>query len=126
MERASPKRVVKLMNRTSRGPPGKGLWAYAYDVALPDKEDRLQTIQDLLDQEHVEAKEGARTWAGRVVVEPQVTRILVVSDSPAQDRAVNRRIEAELDLLEATFEMTVPLAVADDVGSNPTNGRVPT
>ena len=113
------------MPRMKRGPPRKGLWAYAYHVTLPDTENHLPKIQDLLEQEHTEATEGARTWGGRVEVEPQVTRILVVSDSPAQDRAVNRRIEAELALLKATFEMTVPLAVVDDAASPPTNGRLP-
>ena len=113
------------MTKKSRGPPGKGLWAYAYDVAFPDKDDGLQQIQDLLDQEHSEARDGARTWAGRVVVEPQVTRILVVSDTPAQDRDVNRRIEAELKLLEATFETTIPLAVEDAAVSRAMNGGPP-
>lgn len=110
------------MTKKSRGPPGRGLWAYAYDVALPDREDRLQNIQYLLDQEHTEARAGAWTWAGRVVMEPPVTRILVISDSPAQDRDVNRRIEAELRRLEATFEVTAPLAVAGDGGPHPMNG----
>jgi hypothetical protein len=113
------------MARKSRGPPRKGLWAYAYDITLPDTEDHLQAIQDLLDQEHTEARDGARTWAGRVVIEPQVTRILVVSDSPAQDHGVNRRLEAELMLMEAKFEITVPMAVADDVAPRPMNGRPP-
>jgi hypothetical protein len=117
---------VNLMMEKGGGRPGKGLWAYAYDVALPDREDRLQRIQDFLDQEHQEARDGARTWGGRVVVEPQVTRILVVSDSTAQDRDVNRRIEAELKRLDAIFDVTAPLAVAGDLTPRPMNGRPPT
>lgn len=111
------------MTRKSRGPPHEGLWAYAYDVALPEKDHRLQRIQDLLDQVHSEARDGVRIWAGRVVVEPRVTRILVVSDSPEQTGAANLRIEAELRRLGATFEVTVPLAVVDDPFAGPTNGR---
>ena len=99
------------MAKKTRGPPPKGLWAYAYDITLPDSEERLRTIQDLLDLEHLEARNGARTWGGQVVLEPQVTRILVVSDSPAQDRDVNGRLEAELKKLKAIFAISVPLAV---------------
>ena len=113
------------MAKKNRAPPRKGLWAYAYDITLPDKEGHLQAIQNLLDDEHTEARDGARTWAGRVVVEPQVTRILVVSDSPAQNHDVNRRLEVELKLLEATFEVTVPLAVEEAVVSRVMNGGPP-
>ena len=113
------------MVNKNRAPPKKGLWAYAYDITLPDKEDHLQAIQHLLDEERTEASEGARTWAARVVIDPQVTRILVVSDTPAQDRDVNRRIEAELKLLEATFETTIPLAVEDAAVSRAMNGGPP-
>lgn len=90
---------------------------------MPDTENQLQKVQDVLDQEHAEAIDGARTWGGRMVVEPQVARILVVADSPAQDRAVNRRIETELTLLKAKFELTSPLALAADGVPRPTNGR---
>ena len=113
------------MTRRRSGSAGKSLWAYAYDIALPDRDTRLLKIQDLLDREGSEAREGSRTWAGRVVVEPQVTRILVVSDSPTRNRDVNRRIEAELKRLGATFGVTVPLAVSEDSASGPTNGRHP-
>ena len=110
------------MTTKSREPPEKGLWAYAYDIVLPNTEAQLRTIQDLLDQEHTQATAGTRTWAGRVVIEPQVTRILVVSDSPEQDHEVNRRLAAALHQLEATFQMTIPLAVVDDRGLHLLNG----
>jgi hypothetical protein len=99
------------MIRKSRGPPKNGLWAYSYDITLPESEDRLRSIQELLEQEHSEARAGARTWAAQVVVEPPVTRILVVSDSPAQDRAVNRSLAAALTALSAKFTVTAPMAV---------------
>lgn len=109
------------MTNQSRGPPQKGLWAYAYDLALPEKDERLRRIQDLLDVVHSEARDGVRVWSGRLLVEPRVTRILIVSDSPAQYGAANLRIEAELRRLGATFEVTVPLAVVDDGDAGPTN-----
>jgi len=112
------------MVKKGRGPPSKGLWAYAYDITLSD-EDKLPSIQRLLDEEHSDAREGARTWAGQVVVEPQVTRILVVSDSPARDRDVNRRLEAELRALSATFVVTEPMLVADDIVAQAKNGPRP-
>lgn len=113
------------MVKKSRGPAERGLWAYAYDVVLPDNDDRVRKIQALLDREHSEARDGARTWAGRVVVEPPVTRILVVADSPEQRLDVNRRIEAELKRMNATFEVTVPLAVVDEAASPPVDRRPP-
>jgi hypothetical protein len=100
------------MTGRSRDPPKGGLWAYAYDITLPESDDHFRAIQELLEREHTEANAGARKWAAQVVVEPPVARILVVSDSPAQDRAANRRIEAALTDLSATFIVTVPLAVS--------------
>lgn len=102
------------MIRTSRGPPQSGLWAYAYDISMPEPEERLLSIQELLDLEHSVAKAGARTWAARVVVERQVVRILVVSDSPDQNLEVNRSLEAVLDALKASFVVTDPMPVGDD------------
>ncbi len=116
------------MTTTSRGPPTKtkkNLWAYAYDITLPTAQTELETIQELLEEGHTEALAGARTWAGRVVVEPQVTRILVVSDSPEQNHKVNRRIEAALKLLKAAFRITLPMAVVDDVDVRLLNGDPP-
>ena len=92
----------------------KTIWAYAYQILPPQTAERLRTIQHLLDQEHTDAHREARTWGGRVVLEPQVTLILVVSDSPEQNREVNRRLEAELQALHARFSITTPMAVEDD------------
>ena len=94
--------------------PAKPVWAYAYQILPPQAEDRLHTIKTLLDKENADAQRAARTWAGRVVVEQQVTHILVVSDSPEQDHAVNRRLEAKLQELNAGFSMTVPIAVVGE------------
>ena len=102
-----------------RTPPAKPVWAYAYQILPPQAEDRLHTIKTLLDKENADAQRAARTWAGRVVVEQQVTHILVVSDSPEQNREVNRRLEAELKELQAGFSITAPMAVADDAAPSP-------
>src|SRR2546423_1613376 len=92
----------------------KAIWAYSYQIVPPQAENRLRAIRSILEREHADARSGARIWAGRVVFEQQVTQILVVSDSPAQDRNVNRRLEDELKVLKARFSMTVPMAVVID------------
>jgi hypothetical protein len=102
------------MGPTKHTPPAKPVWAYAYQILPPQAEDRLHMIKTLLDQENADAQRAARTWAGRVVVEQQVTHILVVSDSPEQNHDVNRRLEAQLKDLNAGFSLTVPIAVANE------------
>ncbi len=98
----------------ARRRPLKPLWAYAYEIVPPPAEDQLTAIRTLLEKEHSEARRAARTWTGKLVHGPQVTRILVVSDSADQDRDVNRRLEGQLKQLKAAFSLTVPMAVADD------------
>ena len=101
------------MQKTRRSLP-KTLWAYAYEIAPPPGEDELNAFRALLAKEHAEAQRMARTWTGKLVCEQQVTHILVVSDSPDQDREVNRRMEGRLKQLKAQFSLTVPMALADD------------
>jgi hypothetical protein len=102
------------MAQKKRSPASKAIWAYAYQIVPPQPEDRLRSIKTLLDHENTDARRGARTWAARVVLERQVTHILVVSDSPEQDREVNRRLEAALQELDAGFSITVPLPVTPE------------
>ena len=90
-------------------PPVKPIWAYAYQLSPPQPADRLRTIQPLLDGEHSEAQHDGRTWSGRVVLEERVTHILVVSDSPDQNHDGNRRLESELEQLNATFSISAPM-----------------
>jgi hypothetical protein len=87
------------------------LWAYAYQIVPPQPKRRLDTIQELLDHEHEAARAGARTWTGRLVLERQVTRILIVADSPDQERGVNRGLASELHRLQVTFSLTASLAI---------------
>jgi hypothetical protein len=96
-------------------PPGsKAVWAYAYEIVPPQPEERLRRILALLDREQAHARLGDRIWEARFVHGQQVTHILVVSDNPQQDLEVNRRLEAELQGLEAGFSITAPLEVADE------------
>jgi hypothetical protein len=91
--------------------PPRGLkpaWAYAYQIVPPQPEDRLRAVKALLDHEGAHAKVQQRTWAGRFVVEQQVTHILVVSDSPDQDLDVNQRLETALRGAEVGFALTAP------------------
>lgn len=97
-----------------RTPPAKTIWAYAYQILPPQPAARLHAIKALLDHAHTEAQRGERTWTGRVVVEEQLTHILIVSDSPEQNHDVNRRLEAKLQELNAGFSLTAPVAVTDD------------
>ena len=106
-------------------PASKTRWAYDYRIVPAQPEDRLRTIRALLDQEHSDARRRARTWEGRLVFEEQVTHILVVSDSPDQDRQVNRRLGLALNELEATFTLTAPMEVADDALLRPGIDRYP-
>ena len=92
----------------------KPSWAYAYQIVPPQPEDRLRAVEVLLDHERAQARLEGRTWEGRLVLEQQVTHILVVTDDPDQDMDVNRRLEAELRDAEAAFALTVPMAIADE------------
>ena len=97
----------------------KTLWAYAYELVPPQGEEQLNAIRTLLEKEHSEAQRAARTWTGKLVSEPQVTHILVVSDSPDQSREVNGRLEGRLKQLKAGYSVTVPMALTDDGAPSP-------
>ncbi|HWC73158.1 MAG TPA: hypothetical protein VG454_04405 [Gemmatimonadales bacterium] len=87
------------------------LWAYAYRVIPPPAAPGLNQLRRLLDNENAAAFEHARAWAAQLILEQRSTQILVVSDSPAQNRAVNRRVESELQRLRANYRLTDPIAI---------------
>jgi hypothetical protein len=87
------------------------LWAYAYRVVPPPPRDGLGQIRRLLDSENASAFQQARAWAAQLILEQQSTQILVVSDTPAQNRDVNHRLESELERLEAHYRVTDPVAI---------------
>ena len=77
----------------------------------PPPVEGLGELRRLLDQENATAFEHARAWAAQLILEQRSTQILVVSDSPAQNRAVNQRLEGELKRLDALYRVTDPVAV---------------
>lgn len=97
------------------------VWAYAYQITPPQPKRRLDTIQAVLDHEHEVAQQEARSWTGRLVLERRVTRILIVSDSPDQERAVDHRLVDEVQRLQATLVRTVPVEISADT----TDGTTP-
>ena len=92
------------------------LWAYAYRVVPPPPKDGLGQIRKLLDSENAFAFKQARAWAAQLILEQRSTQILVVSDSPVQNRAVNKRLETELQRLDAHYRVTDPIAIRDHAG----------
>ena len=80
------------MEPQKRGPPPREVWAYGYQISPALARGRLGGIENLVEEGHASAKLGARTWQGRLVVEEQITHILVVSDSPDQDLEINHRL----------------------------------
>jgi hypothetical protein len=100
-------------------PPGEEpLWAYAYQLLPPRATDRMSTILELVDQENADALRNARAWTARLVAEPQVTHVLVLSDSPELDHDMNRRLEARLRELDVRFTVTLPMRV-DEPSTEP-------
>lgn len=87
------------------------LWAYAYRVVPSPAADGLGTIQKLLDSENAAAYQHARAWAAQLILEQRSTQILVVSDSPVQNNAVNHRLESVLQRLDAPYRLTDPIAI---------------
>lgn len=105
--------------------PTRVLWAYGYELAPPVARDRMRGVQAVLDEGHSEAELAARIWEGRFVNGGDITHILVVSGTPAQDLDVNRRLEAELVRLEARFSITPPLEVVNRRRRAPSPDRPP-
>jgi hypothetical protein len=100
-------------------PASRHIWAYAYQLMPPQPQERLQGLRDLLERERMDAQLAARTWEGRLVSEPRVTHVLVVSDHPELDLESNRRLEAELLRSKVGFAVTAPLAVGADPAAAP-------
>lgn len=91
------------------------LWAYAYQLLPSRAATRMGRIGELVDQENADALRNDRTWTARLVAEPQVTHVLVLSDTPDLDGSMNRRLEARLRELDVHFTVTLPMRVDDPV-----------
>ncbi|MDT8369651.1 MAG: hypothetical protein RQ745_10625 [Longimicrobiales bacterium] len=96
------------------GGPDRVLWAYGYELAPPVARDRLGSMQAVLDAGHTEARKTSEIWEGRFINGDYITHILVVSDTPAQDLDINRRVEAELTRLDAGYSVSASLEVVHD------------
>ena len=101
------------------------LWAYTYRVVPPPAIAGLTDLRRLLDNENAIAFQQARAWAAQLILEQRSTQILVVSDSPGQNRAVNRRLESELQRLHADYRLTDPVAIGGPAGAAPAPASAP-
>jgi len=87
-------------------------WVYAYELNPPQPEPRFRKIQALLRRAQLVARRGGRLWTGRIVLETNITHILVVTDHPGQVHDVDRAIEGELRHLDMDFALTGPARFA--------------
>lgn len=90
----------------------KARWVYAYELNPPQPEPRFKKIRALLRRAQRAAQRGGRLWTGRIVLETNITHILVVTDNPSQVPDVDRAIEAELKQLNMDFALTGPAKIA--------------
>jgi len=89
-----------------------GRWMYAYELNPPQPEPRFRKIRTLLRRAQAAARRGGRLWTGRIVLETNITHILVVTDNPSQVNEVDRAIEAELKVLNMDFALRGPARFA--------------
>jgi hypothetical protein len=106
------------VSKTRKRSP-KTMWTYAYRIVPPQAEHRLSTIKALLEHEQADARRKALTWVGRVVLEEQITHIMVVSDSPERSREANGRLEAEFKALAVGYSISAPMLVEHDAEPSP-------
>lgn len=106
-------------------PSTRTLWAYTYRLDPPQTVTRLKAVRALLEREHTAALARTGTWEGRLVVDDRISHILVLSDSPQLDGDVNRRLETELRALEASFALTVPMAIGGELPAEPGPAPLP-
>jgi hypothetical protein len=88
--------------------PAQARWVYAYELNPPQPEPQFRRIRALLRRARLAAQRGGRLWTGRIVVETNITHILVVTDNPGQVHDVDRAIEVELKHLNMDFALTGP------------------
>lgn len=98
-------------DQAGKSPPDASLWTYAYELRPPHAEHRMKTIRAMLEEANGGAAKEPRKWTGRLILENQVTHLLIVSDTPETDGDINRRIEAALKELEVRYSVTLPMPV---------------
>jgi hypothetical protein len=89
-----------------------GRWMYAYELNPPQPDSRFTKIRLLLRRAQRAARKGGRLWTGRIVLETNITHILVVTDNPAQVNHVDQAIENELKQLNMDFSLRGPARFA--------------
>ncbi|HKJ93537.1 MAG TPA: hypothetical protein VJ957_10225 [Longimicrobiales bacterium] len=97
--------------------PTKTMWACVYQITPPLNNDAASEAGRVVDQENEAARGEEGSWVGRLIVEPGITRILVVSSSPEIRGEFNRKLEAALEPLRAVFSVTLPLALPEQPAS---------
>jgi hypothetical protein len=86
-------------------------WVYAYQLERPQPDAQFTKIKVLLRRAHFSAGRADRMWAGRVVLQTQVSHILIVSDTPSRQRAANRALEAQLKRQGVRFSVSDPVSL---------------
>ena len=100
--------MTSLMVSKRQKPRAQARWVYAYELNPPQPEPQFRKIRALLRRAQLAAQRGGRLWTGRIVVETNITHILVVTDNPGQVHDVDRAIEVELKQLNMDFALTGP------------------
>jgi hypothetical protein len=88
---------------------------YAYELNPPQPDSRFTKIRLLLRRAQQAARRSGRLWTGRIVLETNITHILVVTDNPAQVNHVDQAIEAELKQLNMDFSLRGPARFALEI-----------
>lgn len=99
---------LMVPKRQRRPAQAQARWVYAYELNPPQPEPQFRRIRALLRRAQLAAQRGGRLWTGRIVVETNITHILVVTDKPGQVHDVDRAIEVELKHLNMDFALTGP------------------
>lgn len=103
--------MANQQKRERQQRPVQERWVYSYQIEPPEPHTRFTKIKSLLTSAHAAAARATRMWTGRIVVEMRVSHILIVSDSPSRQRAVNRALETELKRLRLRFMVNEPVAL---------------
>ncbi len=107
----NPVRREPLARRPAGEPVRASLWAYAYLIVPAPAEDALVVLGAAVDRANVAARARAAGWTGLLMVEPDATSILVVSDGPSRSRPGSRGVERALRGLRAPFIRTWPMEI---------------
>jgi hypothetical protein len=108
--------MVRNRRFTAHGRPSaeKALWAYGYEVVALRPAGRMAEIMGVLERQNAAAARDGRTWTARLVT-TRLVHVMIVSESPELDLAINRTLEAELAQLGVQYLVTAPMRVSSEV-----------